>query len=227
MQLLRGALLAEHKPTTVLQTIALEAMVLCILRCRRAAKVETQYLQPLLTDIEVQSEEPTTIRETPRWYLAGRQDLRSAIRLLLELKQDFECTHRIDARWKEPLDQCFGPPCYTSLTEWNASSPDALMLVNHLEKHAQLYGGDFPPPSKEPMAEVVQDPQQRLQMTGKLIDQKLQHLRDLIDSRERRESQSGAQGVTAAEFAGRYFSAATRDLHRAVEWFSYLRENNL
>jgi hypothetical protein len=56
----------------------------------------------------------------------------------------------------------------------------------------------------------------------------LRHLQDLSWSWERRiQETAAAQNAGAVDFAPRYFTSATRDLHRAVAWYSHLKKNNL
>jgi hypothetical protein len=74
--------------------------------------------------------------------------------------------------------------------------------------------------------EVILDPVQNLRMVLKLIEQLMGFLRDLGRSWETRGS-AGPQTAGPADFAPRYFTTATRDLHRAVEWYRYLKEHNL
>ena len=58
----------------------------------------------------------------------------------------------------------------------------------------------------------------------KLLDLQIRHLRDLgatLDGGIR------SVGASPVDFAPRYFTTASRDLHRAVEWLRYLKENNM
>ena len=65
-------------------------------------------------------------------------------------------------------------------------------------------------------------------MVSKLIEEKLQHLHDLSRSWDQRAAESAAtQAVSPVDFAPRYFTTASRDLHRAVEWYEHLKKNNL
>ena len=85
--------------------------------------------------------------------------------------------------------------------------------------------GESPLDDKE-LPQVVLDPAQSLQMVGKLIAQQMQHLRDLARSWEQRMS-AGARTAGTVDFAPRYYTTASRDLHRAVEWYAHLKESNL
>jgi hypothetical protein len=81
-------------------------------------------------------------------------------------------------------------------------------------------------PDDKQSPHVVLDPAQNLTMVFKLIEQSMGFLRDLGRSWETRGS-AGPQTAGPADFAPRYFTTATRDLHRAVEWYRYLKEHNL
>jgi hypothetical protein len=63
-------------------------------------------------------------------------------------------------------------------------------------------------------------------MVFKLIEQLMGFLRDLARSWETRGS-AGPQAAGPTDFAPRYFTTASRDLHRAVEWYAHLKEQNL
>jgi hypothetical protein len=74
--------------------------------------------------------------------------------------------------------------------------------------------------------EVILDPVQNLRMVLKLIEQLMGFLRDLARSWETRGS-AGPQAAGPTDFAPRYFTTASRDLHRAVEWYSHLKEQDI
>jgi hypothetical protein len=68
------------------------------------------------------------------------------------------------------------------------------------------------------------DPKQKLQMLVKLIELQAQHLVDLQHSNS---EASDMRQTTPNEFAPRYFATASRDLQRSVDWYLYLRSNDL
>jgi hypothetical protein len=74
--------------------------------------------------------------------------------------------------------------------------------------------------------EVILDPVQNLRMVLKLIEQLMGFLRDLARSWETRGS-AGPQAAGPTDFAPRYFTTASRDLHRAVDWYAHLKERHL
>jgi hypothetical protein len=178
-------------------------------------------------DREVQPEEAQDPARL-RWYAASRQDLRGAIRVLDDVRQEFERLGRIPEERKENLDRLFGLGCYESLTRWLSMSKETILVAVHFAEHAKIFGkGPFCPDDKE-LAKTVVDPSQSFQMVTKLIDEKLQHLHDLNRSWDQRASEFvGAQAASPVDFAPRYFTTATRDLHRAVEWYVSLKKNKL
>jgi len=107
-----------------------------------------------------------------------------------------------------------------------------------LDRHKKTYkvgasSGDDKKPGDsseedKKVPEFVPDPAHTLRMVDKLIEQQLQHLYDLSKSWEQRASgYAEAQNAATVDFAPRYFTTASRDLHRAVEWYAHLRELNL
>jgi hypothetical protein len=229
-QTLHRTLREQLRPRTALQGIALEEIVCCSWRCKLAARLEAQRLRILLEtpqDREVQPKE-TQDPARMRWYTASRQDLGRAIGILEHVSRDFETGGRVREEWKEPLDKAFGGGFYESLTKWTSMSIDAILIADHLAKHAKTFGKPLPYPDDKELAKVVVDPSQSIQMAGKLIDERLCHLRDLHRSWEQRASESGAaQAASPVDFAPRYFTTTTRDQHRAVQWYVSLKKNNL
>jgi hypothetical protein len=95
-------------------------------------------------------------------------------------------------------------------------------------EHAKVFRKPLPYPDDKDIAKVVVDPRQSLEMVSKLIEEKLQHLHDLNRSWEQRASEAvGAANASPVDFAPRYFTTASRDLHRAVEWYEYLKKKKL
>jgi hypothetical protein len=230
-QALRRALQEQLQPTTALQSIGMEEIVCCCWRCKLAVRQEMRRLSALFDaprDQEVQPEKPTAPSAMARWYAADRQELRRVISFLECFKQDFEKSGRVRDEWKQQLDGTFGVEFYESLMNWPTISLDTILLANHLDMHKKTFkSGDSSGDDKK-LPEVVLDPLQSLHMVGKLIDQKLQHLYELSRSWEQRASgYAGSQNAATVDFAPRYFTTASRDLHRAVEWYAHLKERNL
>lgn len=232
VQTLHRSLREQLQPGTALQCIGLEEIVCCSWRCKLAARLEARRLRILLDkaqDREVQPEGAHDLARM-RWYAASRQDLRGAIRVLGDVRQEFEQLGRIPEERKDELDRLFGIEWYDSTTKWVSMSKEAILVAIHMAEHAKIFGkGEGPPyPDEKELAKTVVDPSQSLQMVAKLIDAKLQHLPDLHRSWDQRASESvAAQAASPVDFAPRYFTTATRDLHRAVEWYEHLKKNRL
>lgn len=72
--------------------------------------------------------------------------------------------------------------------------------------------------------DVLVDPSQQWQMLVKLVDMQLQHLRDLLRSGIN-DPELDTQVLT--DFVPRYFTTASRDLQKSVDWFLYLKSQGL
>jgi hypothetical protein len=230
-QAFHRALHSQHQPTTALQRMALDRIVFCDRRCKLAARHEMRQLSVLFDiprDREIQPERPMGSAAIARWYLSGRRELSEGIKILEALEQEFARNGRVPADWKPLLDSAFGVEFFELLTNWPTISLDTILLAHHLAEHKKTFRrGDSCGDDKK-LLEVVSDPVQSLRMVGKLIEQQLQHLRDLARSWEHGVSGSaGGQTAGTMDFAPRYFTSASRDLHRAVEWFAHLKERNL
>jgi hypothetical protein len=233
VQALRRNIRAEHRPGTILQNVALDKVVCCIRWCELAMRLEMRKLSRLLDmskeqETQEQETQPDKVDGPPgmaNWYAASRQDLRAAIRALEFVWQDFNTNGRIREESKEWFVKTFGPDVWELLTKWMPMSYDAICLAVHLDQHRKT----FPSPSDDHRPpDVVLDPDQGRQMVGKLLELQLHHLYGLKASWEQRTSQpSVAQAAGAVDFAPRYFTTASRDLHRAVEWFFHLKKKGL
>ena len=229
-QTLDRTLREQLRPRTALQGLGLEEIVCCSWRCKLAARLEARRLRILLDtpqDQEVQPQEAEDPART-RWYAASRGDLRVAIRVLCNARKEFEQLGRIPEERKDQLDRLFGTEWYDSTTKWVSMSKEAILAARHMEEHAKNFGTGLPYVDDKELTKVVVDPSQCFQMVDKLIATQSQHLHDLLRSWEQRASESAAaQAASPVDFAPRYFTTATRDLHRAVEWYAYLKKSNL
>jgi hypothetical protein len=74
---------------------------------------------------------------------------------------------------------------------------------------------------------VILDPGQSKAMAIKLLEQQRSMLSDLWKSVEQRAADAASAQNANVDFAPRYFSAACRDLHRAIAHYTDLKRNNL
>jgi hypothetical protein len=244
---LRCDLRSQFQPTTALQLVALEEVGLCCWRCKLAARQEMRQLTALF-DIpgkeEPQSEAPIPSAAMTKWFGSGRRELNEGIRILQAFERVVRTRGRVPAEWKEQLDRAFGLEFYESLVKWPTISIDTILAAVHVARHRAKYGnpgadqkdsaqtvaGDKKPArtagDDDDSAEVILDPLQNLNMVLKLIQQLMGFLRDLARSWETRGS-AGPQAAGPTDFAPRYFTTASRDLHRAVDWYAHLKELNL
>jgi|HubBroStandDraft_4_1064222.scaffolds.fasta_scaffold118916_1 hypothetical protein len=229
-QSLSRTLHEELLPKTALQNIAFEEIVSCTWRLKLSVRLEMRRAGTFL-DTSDGRETQTRIPEgTPvisSWCLAGRQELRDGIRFLEFIIGDFENNGQVREEWKEPLDRAFGVGFFEELTKWTHMSRDAILLADHLVRHAKTFGKPLPPIDGKQAAELVVDPAQGYQMVGKLLNRELEHLRGLSASWTQRTSQTIDAHNAVVDFAPRYYTTASRDLHRAVDWYVHLKEENL
>lgn len=227
LQQLREHLRSEFRPTTPLQELAFEEIVCCAWRCRMAIRLEmTRVIAFEKMEDRVEPElalATGTALELEHWYGAGRQELRAATSFLKSLREGYLHLGRIPEDLREQLIRGFGPGFYEMLTEWIPPNIDAAIGAKFWADKGEFLGQD---PSDSRREGVVLDPFQSQQMVTKLIDQQVMHLEAMARSFDLRSSLANQQ-QRAIEFAPRYFTTATRDLHRAVEWFTHLKEQKL
>jgi hypothetical protein len=248
-QALHRSLQSQLQPMTALQRITLEEIAVCTRRCKLATRQETQHLKALLDtpkDGELQPDETIVSAARTKWFGSGRRELNEDIRILKALEQAVRAKGRVPPEWKDQLDRAFGVEFYESLVKWPTISLDAILMANHLVRHVDTFGGRRPGVDDKESAqagaddkkslqtraeekesrEVILDPVQNLQMNLKLIEQLMGFLRDLARCWETR-GPAGPQAAGPTDFAPRYFTTASRDLHRAVEWYAHLKEQDL
>jgi hypothetical protein len=230
----------ELSPQTVLQNLKFAEIMVWIGRCMLGLRLDMLYVNRLLgqDNPSAQPDRTDGERAGPEWYLSNRQGLREAIRLPGEIKEEFLSLGRIDEKWHAVLDRAFGPRLREIITPWmpSPSHETTVMVAQFLTEHAETYNLPLPP-SLDPKArssaedggddvKVVLDPEQSKRMVVKLFEQQESLLSDLWRSAEER-ALSAAREQNAPSDPPRHFSAACRELDRAIERFMYLKKNNL
>jgi hypothetical protein len=229
-QALRRALRAQLQPTTSLQDIGLDGIACCCWRCKLAIRREMRRLSALLetpNSQAVESEGTTVPNARGRWYAAGRRELLSGIRWLEGLRSDFGKNGLVREEWKQYMDDAFGPQFYLSLTKWTPLNYQTILAAKSLDMHARTYGLGDTGLGVDESFQLKIDPNQGYEMASKLIEQELRHLTDLHKSWEERVTESAkVQNAGSVDF-WRYHTTASRDLHRAVDWYLHLKKNGL
>jgi hypothetical protein len=169
-----------------------------------------------------------------QWYAADYRSLQDGLRFLRNLHADVaDCglLHLAeDGPLKESIIKGFGPGFYNRLIEWKGMSTTAILSAEHLVAMEE----DFPyPPDLDPQksapkhtetTKVVPDPRLQWQMVVKLVECEIEHLETLVRTRGQ-DFREAPQAL--AEFSPRYYADASRDLHRAVDWFLKLKGSGL
>jgi hypothetical protein len=222
---------AQLQPITALQEIAVGNIIACCWRCKLAIRREMQKLRELFefaNNQEVESEGAVDPSGPSQWYAAGRQDLKSAARWLDTVINNFDQDGTVREEWKKPMDAFFGADFYESLSKWTPMNSETVLMAKTLEMHATTYNLPIPAELRQSSPDrVTIDPNQGREMVTKLMKQELRHLTDLSRSWDLRESSaSQARNATSADF-GRYYTAAVRDLQRAIESYVSLTKMNL
>jgi hypothetical protein len=231
LEISRRRLESELAPRTELQHIAFAEIIACLGRCMLALRLEMRHISRILSRDDAQQGErdrPDRRAGSIEWYLAGKQGLRTGMQILEGVKQEFLTLGRIDEKSYILLDETFGPRLRQLLTEWLPPNPDATLLAHHLTEHAKTFNKPLPPlGSDKDGPEVILDPNQSVDMVIKLLEMQGLMLSDLCSSSEQRVSEFARTQNDTVDFAPRYFSAACRDLHRAIDRFMDLKKNKL
>jgi hypothetical protein len=222
---LRSDLLAQLLPKTPLQRIAFKAVIHWAWQCELAAQLDMGRVNALLYPPDAQESDTDDRPAMEYLYTSSPEDLRQGIRFLEYLKLKVESRGEVPEELKDSVRKGFGPRFLDLLDQ--PKSPigrQALLLADHLVRHAKTFRRPLPPLPKEgPKVKVIIDPQQSLQALLNLIEVKKEFLNDLRQSRGQEETNR----VSAGDSPPRYFADATRALRRAVAWYQYLVANNL
>jgi hypothetical protein len=223
LQTLRREIGSELVPETALQKLAVDEIVACSWKMKLAAHLETRHLRAHLGEIAKQDGQNEVSGEEALmsgWYRSSRLNLRAGIRFLARLRDDVGTHGRIREFFTEELVRGFGTDFYDLLNSWLPVNVDVIGFTDQMLHHRDNY--KIPLPDEIPR--VVVDIRAHLQMVIKLIEQQARHLEDLDQTFEHRSATSRA-GPT--DFAPRYFSSASRDLHRAIDWFVHLKHQRM
>ncbi len=138
---------SELTPETALQEIGFEEIAANIGRCKSALRPEMLQVARAFARDDQQPQSGESDRPSAKvdWYLSGKQGLREGLRLLDELKQEFEQLGRIDEKWNEVLDSAFGPRFRQMLTRWDPRDMEAALFAQQLTSHAKTYNMPLPP----------------------------------------------------------------------------------
>jgi len=228
---------SQLSPQTELQGAGFSLIVTCIGRCKVALKHEMYRVSRALgesTAQQVQRGSEDQVAGT-EWYLAGKQAIRDGMKLIAAVRAEYERLGRIDPEWNAPLDKAFGAQFRQLLTEWPSSDMQLVLFGHYLKEHSQRYGMPMPSLKADPASEgegekppeVILDPEQNTRMVLKLLQLQENVLSGLQKSLEQRDSDLARTHGDPVDFTPRYFTAAFRDLQRAVKWYRYLKANKL
>jgi hypothetical protein len=170
-----------------------------------------------------------------QWYVADYRSLQQGLRFLKKLLADVADCGLLhleqDGPLKESLIKGFGSNFYNRLIEWKGMSTTAILYAEHSAAMREKFGlispvADLPPgdPDRPETPKVVPDPRLQWQMAVKLVEVEIEHLETLVRTRGQ-DFREAPQAL--AEFSPRYYADASRDLHRAVDWFLKLKGSGL
>jgi hypothetical protein len=217
---LKEDIVSQLVPQTALQRLAVDAIISCAWRTKLAARLESGQFSANSGQTASQGQTELSRGVAAGWYYATRGNLQAGIRFLSRFREDVANNGRVREFFKDDLVAHFGPYFYDQLAEWLPVNVDLIGFTTQMYNHSQTY--NIPLPDK--IRPVVVDIRARLQMVLKLIDQEARHLQDLDESFEKRIALS-REGAT--DFAPKFFTASTRDLHRAVDWYARLKDQRM
>ena len=231
-ELLREGLHTQLAPATALQQVGFDNVLRCCWRCSLSHRAEMLRLNAYLKmtdEPEASADAADNNAVMKRWYGCDRATLREGRRLLSDLRQDVQEHGWIHGeQWKDSLVNGFGIEFHRLLSSWSMMSIDAILMAEQLTGHAKTFRIPLPEGEQFANDKRIVDPRLTWQMMIKLIDLQDQHLASLATIYDRRSgAPSGGQPDHCLDLNSRYYTAAMRDMHRAVEWYRGLKKNNL
>ena len=226
---------ADLKPSTTLQRLSFDYIVVCHWRSKLASRLEHSQFARQFQDEQPKSER----RESPdadpvieRWYGSGRADIRAGIRALEFAIVEFEGHGSLRVETKKFLMSGFGPQFVLLLEEWNTMSKDAIALANHLVSHREVFRDTRDTDVKSPSppgetTKVVIDPMQGRHMVVKLLEERRNYLRELLEMMRRNTFEGKLDASRSSDFSPRFLADANRELRRALEWYLFLKDKGL
>lgn len=218
----------KYLPKTPLQHLAVRDIAWCTWRRSLALMLEARSTETLMEQTEkTETDISETAFKPTGFYASSPLDLRAGISFMKGVLEDFRHIRRIRDEWKPDFDLLFGPTFFQSLSEWNALvSTDDVMLAHMMRTKAKNWDMHLPGDLEESMKAptVVVDPLQNENLKEKLLEFQLRHMQELLATWQQRAEANTAGNPRIVDFSPRYYTTATRDLHRAVEWFWRLKE---
>jgi hypothetical protein len=226
---------AGLKPSTLLQELAFDYIVVCHWRCKLALRLEHQQLARQFQDEQPKNERGKSSDADAvieRWYGSSRADIRAGIGALEYAMAEFEGHGSFREETKKFLMDGFGPHFVRFLEEWNTMSVDAILMAAHLARHSKVFP-DLPdtdvesssPPGE--MTKVVVDPMQGRHMVVKLLEERRNYLKEYLEMMWRRTFEGKRDASQSSDFNPRFLADANRELRRALDHYLDLKNKGL
>jgi hypothetical protein len=108
-------------------------------------------------------------------------------------------------------------------------SRDAMLLADHLVRHAQTFakGSKLPVDLSSEAKEMVVDPKQSQHMVVKLLQERMNYVKESLIITSRNTLNRERDATLSAEFNPRLLSDTHRELRRALDGYLSLKENGL
>jgi len=230
---MRAGLEADLKPSTTLQRLSFDYIVVCHWRSKLALRLEQSQFARQFQDEQPENERGESPDAAPvmeRWFGSGRADIRAGIRALEYAMAEFEGLGHFREETKRFLMSGFGPHFVSFLEKWNTMSKDAISLANHLVRHRKVFGVKPNTDVKSPSppgetTKVVIDPMQGRHMTVKLLEERKNHLKDLLEMMRRNTFARKPDAAQSCEFNPRFLVDSNRELRRALCDYFDLKNN--
>jgi hypothetical protein len=220
-----GQLEKDKSPKTTLQHLAIRDIAWCMRRCNIALMLEARSAETLLEQTQkTENGVSETLAKPTGFYASSPLDLRAGLSWFKGVVGDFHAYHVMREEWRPTLELLFGPRFFQLLTEWNTMTRDAVLLAIMLEEKHRTFNmphqqfDEF----KKTSTHVI-DPYGIEQLKEKLLDLQLQHMQEFLSTWQQRAEANSVANPRIADFP-RYYTTATRDLHKAVEWHWRLKE---
>jgi hypothetical protein len=229
---LRSQLLSEFKPATPARMIAAERIVGSAWRHKLATRMETKYIRRSIEvdESEAISQPPT--QTVTDWYAANPRAATTAINLLHSIIEDVRKTGSVHPDIQAQLVQAFGQQFNDDLQSWHPSDMTCLMVVENMQRKHKILKEYYPSDEfnlpKCDGTVVVRDPNLQAEMMAKILEQKREHLQEMLHIIKDRNQNTRLTATSGnSDLALRYQSSTFKELRNAIEFFVQLKKIGL
>jgi hypothetical protein len=216
---LRDDILAQFKPRTPMQVLAVNGIASTAWRYSQAIRRQARLLNAELLAVEAPAAAPPPPSRF-EWFGANRHAARRAQDLARQAQAEIEEAGRINPATEQSLQLAFGDDFVSALNDWKTSEHTAMMMISSWRKKHELYGTALPEADRS--VGCTGDPKERMHMQQKLLTQQCDFLMQVERILARSDEAEGMR--TSPDLGHRYVTGTFKEFMSAVLFYDQIRE---